>query len=115
MVAERAGLTPSGNQVESRVTEREQRRARVLKYPDLAKKLTEAPLGFRTPAARNGYIPPNAMPQEACPQCRSDPGMRGCRNVFHTAPINDSPQRTALVALAAEALRREQAEQAAHE
>lgn len=115
MVAETAGSAASGDRRERRVTQSALRRESVLKYPDLARALTEPPLGFRRPEEWNGYIPPGAMPQDACPQCRNDPGRRGCRNPMHTAPLNNSPRRTALVALVEEASRRDKAEQAAHE
>jgi hypothetical protein len=88
------------------------RRARVLRYPDLAKKLTQPPLGYSRPEAWNGWVPPAALEVEACPACRTDPGKWGCKGPMHTARLNSSARRTALVEIAAEALRREQAEQA---
>jgi hypothetical protein len=102
--------------------ESEARRERVLKYPDLAKRLTEPPLSFRTPQDWNGYVPPKTDPQDACDRCsghgrdqisasnwkgRQDPPR--CRNPNHTTRMNNSSRRAALVAIAAEAKERERA------
>lgn len=83
-----------------------QRRARVLSYPDLARRLTEPPLDFRRPEDWNGWIPPHALETDACDRCRADPGKGGCRRRGHTARINTSVRRAALVEISAEALRR---------
>lgn len=64
---------------------RRDRRALVLRHPDLAQKLTEQPLNFRLPEHWNGGIPPETW--------REMP--------------NDSPLRPALLALVAEAEARE--------
>lgn len=64
-----------------------ERRASVLRYPDLAKKLTEEPHCWTKPERWNGYIPPA---------------------LWNQAP-NKSPQRAALLALVAEAERRDAA------
>lgn len=65
-----------------------QRRALVLRHPDLADKLTKAPINHSTPDKWNGYIPP-ATDGAGAP--------------------NKAPCRPALLALVAEAERREQA------
>jgi hypothetical protein len=61
------------------------RRGLVLRYPDLAAKLTEPPLRFTTPEHWNGYIPPSTWNQA----------------------INTAPCRTALLALVEEAEKRQ--------
>ncbi|MFF4943704.1 hypothetical protein [Streptomyces rubiginosohelvolus] len=65
--------------------ENQRRRALVLRHPDLAEQLTEAPHRFSTPAAWSGYIPPAT-------DC--------------TGALNTTPVRPALLALVAEAERR---------
>lgn len=67
------------------------RRARVLAHPDLAKRLTEPPLSLSEPARWNGYIPPRTLPEDE----------------FGRARVNNSPVRRQLVAIASEALARE--------
>ncbi|MFK0140668.1 hypothetical protein [Streptomyces murinus] len=62
------------------------RRGLVLRYPDLAKKLTEPPIGHSTPEAWTGYIPPAT-------DC--------------TGAINTAACRPALLAIVAEAERRD--------
>ncbi len=55
-----AALTPtdiSRIRAEAR-SEAASRRKRVLAHPDLAKLLTERPLGFQRPEQWNGYVPP---------------------------------------------------------
>ncbi len=61
------------------------RRGLVLRYPDLAAKLTEPPIGFTRPEMWNGYIPPAT----------------DCMGAMNTARC-----RPALLALVAEAERR---------
>lgn len=61
------------------------RRGLVLRYPDLAAKLTERPINFTAPEKWNGYIPPTT-------DC--------------TGAMNTTPCRPALLALVAEAERR---------
>ena len=61
------------------------RRNLVLRYPDLAAKLTQPPIGFSAPEKWNGYIPPAT----------------DCTGAMNTAPC-----RRALLALVAEAERR---------
>jgi hypothetical protein len=61
------------------------RRGLVLRYPDLAAKLAERPIGHSSPEKWNGYIPPAT-------DC--------------TGAINTAPCRPALLALVAEAERR---------
>jgi hypothetical protein len=88
------------------VKESTARRARVLSYPDLARRLTEPPLNYRRPEDWTGWIPPHALETSACDHCQADPGKGGCRRPGHTARINNSVRRAALVDIAAEALRR---------
>jgi len=61
------------------------RRGLVLRYPDLAAKLAEPPIGFTSPEKWNGYIPPAT----------------DCTGAMNTARC-----RPALLALVAEAERR---------
>lgn len=61
--------------------------ARVLAHPDLAERLTAPPLGYARPNQWTGYVPPRTW---------------GRHN-----QLNPSPQRRALVEIAAEALRRD--------
>ena len=65
-------------------TEAAHRRGMVLRYPDLATKLTEPPLRFASPEHWNGFIPPATWNQA----------------------MNTAPCRPALLALVAEAERR---------
>lgn len=73
------------------------RRARVLRYPDLAKRLTQPPLNIPTPEMWTGYVPPARGPWG---------GSDGFGDVKVIA--NNSPARAALVEISAEALRRDQ-------
>lgn len=61
------------------------RRALILRHPDLAVKLTKQPLNFTAPEFWNGSLPPEMWNQVR----------------------NDSPRRPALLALVAEAEKRE--------
>lgn len=85
------------------------RRDLVLRHPDIARRLTEPPIGYRRPEDWTGWIPPAALESEACQHCRTDPGKGGCRRPGHTARMNDSARRAALVDIHTQALRREQA------
>src|SRR5258708_27557204 len=89
-----------------------ERRARVLKHPDLAKRLTEPPISYAKATQWNGWIPPRAIDFEATREVLRDstgyPNKAG--RVALGERQNDSPRRTALVELAAEAWRREQDE-----
>lgn len=71
---------------------RQERRARVLKYPDLAEEICGV-LGLSAASHWNGYVPPASDPE----------GRHGVRP-------NTSPIRVSLVEICTEALRREQAE-----
>lgn len=73
--------------------ENARRRALVLRHPDLAEKLTQAPIGHATPEHWTGYVPPEYDP----------PGVGGGQ------PLNNSPIRRALAALVAEAEARDTA------
>lgn len=86
-----------------------ERRARLLRYPDLTKRLVTE-LGYTKPEQWNGYIPPR-------------PDAYAEREILHDTSgyvnpdrvrtpgqqVNDSPRRAALVDIAAEAMRRESA------
>lgn len=61
------------------------RRARVLAHPDLAGTLTKPPLDYARADQWTGYVPPATW----------------------SGSMNDSPRRTALVMVCAEALKRE--------
>lgn len=83
------------------------RRDRVLAHPDLVKRLTEPPLNITDPYRWTGWIPPRALPEEACgAACGTE--HRACPYTQHRSMLNDSPFRRQLVEIAAEALRREQ-------
>lgn len=62
-------------------------RDRILRWPDLARKLTEPPLDYERPSQWNGFIPP----------------LNSC-----TGQLNNSSRRDALLRLATEAYQREQ-------
>lgn len=83
------------------------RRARVLRYPDLARRLTEPPLGYRRAEDWTGWIPPAHLEDQACPACHTDPGKRGCKRGNHHTRANDSPRRAALADIDREAQRRD--------
>ncbi|TAK32286.1 MAG: hypothetical protein EPO40_02885 [Myxococcaceae bacterium] len=90
-----------------------ERRDRVLAYPDLVKRLTEPPFAISNPMRWNGWIPPRTLPRQACgPSCGR---VRSCTlpEYAHATPINDSPVRTQLVEIAAEAYRRDVEERSA--
>jgi hypothetical protein len=71
--------------------ENKRRRALVLRYPELAARLTEPPIRHTTPEHWTGYVPP----------AHDAPGVGG------DLPLNTSPARAALTALVAEAEARE--------
>lgn len=87
------------------------RRERVLRHPDLAKKLTEPPLSYARPEQWNGFVPPAELQDEAPEGLHSSaldggyPNQHGKRT-GGTRP-NRSPRRQALVRICAEALKRE--------
>jgi hypothetical protein len=81
------------------------RRQRVLAHEDLVAQLQAPPLHIKTPEKWSGWVPPRTMPEQTCNFCRA--GDR-CHDVDHLARTNDSPRRAALVAIATEALSREQ-------
>jgi hypothetical protein len=87
-----------------------ERRARVLKHPDLAKRLTELPIGYAKASQWNGWVPPQVIDLEATREVLRDG--KGFRNPHGRLALgerqNDSPRRAALVDIAAEAWRREQ-------
>jgi len=71
-----------------------QRRARVLRHPDLAARLCQPPLGYSSPDHWNGFVPPRFLPADASGRVRP----------------NDSPERGALAEISAEAAAREVAQ-----
>jgi hypothetical protein len=66
------------------------RRARVLRHPDLAARLCAPPLGYQRAEQWNGFVPPKYLPAD----------LNGVTR------INTSPRRAALVEISAEAMRR---------
>lgn len=84
------------------------RRDCVLRHPDLARRLTEFPLGFKFPEQWDGFVPPPECQDEAPEGMHSAGGLpngRG-RRTGGTKP-NDSERRAVLVDICAEAWRRE--------
>lgn len=67
--------------------ENARRRALVLRYPDLAERLTQSPINHTTPEHWTGYVPPAHDPD----------------TVGGGQPLNTSPARAALADLVAEA------------
>jgi len=96
-------------QLESAATHEqcEARRQQVLKHQDLANQLKSLPLRLSNPRNWTGYIPPQRMPEAACPACRSDRDNRACRNPQHLAPMNRSPIRAQLLAILEQVAQRE--------
>lgn len=70
--------------------ENQRRRALVLRHPDLAAKLTQAPINCSHSEAWSGYVPP----------------AHDAETVGGGRPINTSPIRAALAAIVTEAERR---------
>lgn len=66
----------------------------ISRYPDIRARLCEPPLGYANPGQWHGYIPPA--------YCAED--------VDGVTRLNDSPRRTALLALLEEAAERADAE-----
>lgn len=66
----------------------------IMRYPDIRAKLCDPPLGYQRPEQWHGYIPPA--------YCAED--------VDGVTRLNDSPRRTALLALLEEAAERADAE-----
>jgi hypothetical protein len=66
----------------------------VMRYRDLAEKLCQPPIGYAKPEQWNGYVPPAYDPE----------------HIDGSIPLNDSPRRTALLALLEEAAERADAE-----
>lgn len=84
------------------------RRERVLRYPDLARRLCEEPLGYKFPEQWNGFVAPADCQDETPESLRSPNGFPnpGWTMTGRTRR-NDSPRRAALVDICAEAMRRE--------
>lgn len=72
------------------------RRARVLRHPDLARRLVTE-LGYARPEHWNGYVPPRLDPDDR----------REGTYVPPSAKLNTSPRRAALVAICTAALSRD--------
>jgi hypothetical protein len=66
----------------------------VNRYKDIAAKLCDPPLGYKSPGQWRGYIPPAYDPE----------------HIDGVIPLNHSPRRTALMALLEEAAERADAE-----
>lgn len=66
----------------------------IARYKDIAAKLCDPPLGYDKPEQWHGYIPPAYDPE----------------HIDGVTPLNDSPRRTALLALLEEAAERADAE-----
>lgn len=66
----------------------------IMRYKDIAAKLCDPPLNYARPEHWHGYIPPAYDPEQ----------------VDGMTPLNDSPRRTALLALLEEAAERADAE-----
>lgn len=69
------------------------RRGLVLRYPDIAAKLTEPPIGFTTPEKWNGYIPPATDCTGAMNTARCRPALLAL--VTEAERRRDQPQETA--------------------
>jgi len=95
------------------------RRARVLKHDDLARRLTDE-LGYTKPQRWTGYIPPRLWPLDDDGELlrSSVMGKDGTLTVRFNqhgrrscgTQVNDAPARAILVDIAAEAMRRETGE-----
>lgn len=93
----------------------QQRRAAVLRHPELAAELTRPPLGFARPEHWNGYIPPALAMDDTGEVLRqvmqtgrvylNQAGRRSCGMVW-----NETPQRAVLLALSAAAWELEHAD-----
>jgi len=66
----------------------------IMRYKDIAAKLCQPPLNYDRPEQWHGYIPPAYDPER----------------IDGVTPVNDSPRRTALLALLEEAAERADAE-----
>lgn len=88
-------------------TRNQERRNRVLRHPDLADRL-KAALRLSEPSRWNGWVPPRTLPELACRVCAGDRRV-SCRRE-HVRAANTSWIRAELVAIAAEAKRREAGE-----
>jgi hypothetical protein len=86
-----------------------ERRAAVLKYPDLAARLTQPPLSYSRPDRWNGWLPPYLINAWTGDEMLISPAGVPNRRGNRTEPeeVNSSPRREVLVAIAAEAWRRE--------
>ncbi len=90
--------------IETARADREARRERVLRYPDLARRLvTEA--GYARPEQWNGYVPPRHVSGRVAP---ADKAARG------SDVLNLSRARAVLVQICADALQREATPDGAH-
>jgi hypothetical protein len=109
-IAER-GRAAVADAVRSARAEHKARRDRVLSFPDLAARLCRPPLPFTRPQHWNGFVPPR-LGQDCERELLHSPAIDGGRpNQRHKMTAgrkdNDAAERTALVEICAEALRRE--------
>lgn len=98
-------------------TSARERRAAVLRYPDLAARLRERPLALTDPHTWNGFIPPQRGAVQACVHCEHGRARRWatCDRHAHGQPGNHSAVRTQLLEIEAEAWRRDEAARQAHD
>lgn len=82
--------------------ESSRRRERVLAHDDLAARLGKV-LGISDPARWSGWIPPKALPEDDCGDCKAG----ACGSTAHRARANRTYIRRQLVDIAAEAYRRD--------
>jgi|SRR5215471_1980382 len=84
------------------------RRERVLRYPDLAARLTEPPLNYARPEQWNGFVPPR-WGQLADPEVLRSPVGEANKHGKRAKGRQDSdtPYRQALITIAAEAWTRD--------
>lgn len=83
------------------------RRARVLKYADLARRLCEPPLSYKFPEQWNGFVPPAEL-QDEIPEVLHSSAPNVAHKMTGTRKRNNAPQRAALVDICAEAMCREE-------
>lgn len=94
--------------------ENAERAARVLAHPDLVERLRQEPAAMQDPHGWSGWIPPRTEPEGMCDGGCGRSG-RCPRHSEHRTRINQSAIRRQLVDIAAEAMRREQAQLALDE